>query len=74
MAVALSECVGRKSSDPDARLAAGLLLATWTVAFLEAHRTFRQTQDTKAAQAAFLAMIDKGTAGLMAAMAGTPYA
>jgi AcrR family transcriptional regulator len=74
MAVALSECVGRKSSDPDARLAAGLLLATWTVAFLEAHRTFRQTQDTKAAQAAFLAMIDKGAAGLKAAMAGTPYA
>jgi AcrR family transcriptional regulator len=74
MAVALSECVGRKSSDPDARLAAGLLLATWTVAFLEAHRTFRQAQDTKAAQAAFLAMIDKGTAGLKAAIAGTPYA
>ena len=74
MAVALSECVGLKSSDPDARLAAGLLLATWTVAFLEAHGTFRQTRDTKAAEAAFLAMIDKGTAGLKAAMAGTPYA
>jgi hypothetical protein len=44
------------------------------VAFLEAHRTFRQTQNTKAAQAAFLAMIDKGTVGIKAAMAGTPYA
>jgi len=74
MAVALSECVGLKSSDPDARLAAGLLLATWTVAFLEAHGTFRLTRDTKTAEAAFLAMIDKGTAGLKAAMAGTPYA
>jgi AcrR family transcriptional regulator len=74
MAVALSECVGRNPNDPDARLAAGLLLATWTVAFLEAHRTFRQTQNTKAAQAAFLAMIDKGTVGIKAAMAGTPYA
>jgi hypothetical protein len=44
------------------------------VAFLEAHRTFRQTRDTRAAQAAFLTMIDKGTAGLKAAMADTPYA
>jgi AcrR family transcriptional regulator len=74
MAAALSACVGRNPDDPDARLAAGLLLATWTVAFLEAHRTFRQTRDTRAAQAAFLTMIDKGTAGLKAAMAGTPYA
>jgi AcrR family transcriptional regulator len=74
MAAALSACVGRNPDDPDARLAAGLLLATWTVAFLEAHRTFRQTRDTTAAQAAFLTMIDKGTAGLKAAMADTPYA
>jgi AcrR family transcriptional regulator len=74
MAAALSACVGRNPDDPDARLAAGLLLATGTVAFLEAHRTFRQTQDTGAAQAAFLTMIDKGSVGLKAAMAGTPYA
>jgi AcrR family transcriptional regulator len=72
--VALSECVGREPTDPDAHLAAGLLLATWTVAFIQAHQSFRQQRDTKKAEAAFLAMIDKGTIGLKAAMAGTPYA
>jgi AcrR family transcriptional regulator len=74
MTVALSECVGRDPGDPDAYLAAGLLLAAWTVAFIQAHRTFRKTRDTKQAKAAFLALIDKGTVGLKAAMAGTPYA
>jgi AcrR family transcriptional regulator len=72
--VALSECVGREPADPDARLAAGLLLATWTVAFIQAHRTFRQSRDTEEARAAFLAIVDRGTIGLKAAMAGTPYA
>ena len=71
---ALSDCVGREPTDPDAHLAAGLLLATWTVALIQAHRTFRQGEDTKAAEAAFLAIIDKGTIGLEAAMATTPYA
>jgi AcrR family transcriptional regulator len=70
----LSECVGREPVDLDARLAAGMLLATWTVAFVEAHRTFRQTNDTAQANAAFLATVDQGTTGLKAAMAGTPYA
>ena len=73
-AAALSECVGRDPPDCAARLAAGLLLATGTVVFIEAHRTFRQTRDTKEANAAFLAIVDKGTIGLKAAMAGTPYA
>jgi AcrR family transcriptional regulator len=71
--VALSECAGRIPADPDAYLTAGLLLATWTIAFTQAHRTFRETRNTKEANAAFLAVIDKGTAGLKAAMAGTPY-
>jgi AcrR family transcriptional regulator len=74
LAAALSECVGRKAADPDAQLAAGLLLATWSVAFLHAHRIFRQRRNTAKANAAFLAMIDRGTIGLTAAMAGTPYA
>jgi AcrR family transcriptional regulator len=72
--LALCECVGREPADPDAHLAADLLLATWTVALIQAHRTFRQRQDTKEAKAAFLAIVDKGTIGLKAAMAGTPYA
>lgn len=74
MTVALSESVGRDPTDPDAQLAAGLLLATWTVAAIGAHRAFRKTQSAKAASDAFLAAIEKGTNGLKAAMAGTPYA
>ncbi|MFL9946571.1 TetR/AcrR family transcriptional regulator [Paraburkholderia agricolaris] len=72
--LALSECAGRETADPDARLAASVLLATWTVAFIEAHRTFREKRDTDEANAVFLAIVDKGTIGLKAAMADTPYA
>lgn len=72
--VALSECAGREAADPDARLAASVLLATWTVAFIEAHQTFREKRNTEEANAVFLAIVDKGTIGLKAAMADTPYA
>ena len=71
--VALAESVGREPADPDAQLAASLLLATWSVAFIGAHRTFRRTRSTARAKTAFLAVVDKGTIGLKAAMAGTPY-
>ncbi|WP_445234036.1 TetR/AcrR family transcriptional regulator [Duganella rhizosphaerae] len=74
VAVTLSECAGREPGDPDAHLAAGLLLATWTVALIQAHQTYRQGRDTEQAKAVFLAVVDKGSAGLHAAMAGTPYA
>src|SRR5262249_3854610 len=74
VAVGLAECVGREPTDPDARLAAGLLLATWTVAFIRAHQIVRQSRDAEAAKAAFLAVVDQGTIGVQAAMAGTPYA
>lgn len=73
VAVALSECVGREAIDPAAHLAADLLLATWTVALIQAHRRFQLTQDTEESKAVFLAIVDKGTLGLKAAMAGTPY-
>ncbi len=72
--VALSECAGREPADPDAHLAASLLLSTWAVAFIQAHRTFRRTRKTEAASTIFLALVDKGSIGLKAAMAGTPYA
>jgi AcrR family transcriptional regulator len=74
LTVALSECVGREPSDPDARLAAGLLLATWTVALIQARLAYRQSRDREKAKAACLAIVDKGTIGIKAAMAGTPYA
>jgi AcrR family transcriptional regulator len=74
VAVALSESVGREPGDPAADLTAGLLLATWTVALLQAHRAFRQGRDAKEAKALFLAFVDKGSLGAKAALAGTPYA
>ena len=73
MTVALARSVGRDPADPDAHLAAGLLVTIWTVAFVEAHRTFRQRRSTKEAKATFLAILDQGTVGLKAAMARTPY-
>ncbi len=73
VATALCECVGGHPDDPAARLAAGLLLATWTVALIQAHRGFRRHGDGAEAATVFLATIDRGTAGLEAALAGTPY-
>ena len=72
--LALCESVGRQPLDADAHLAADLILATWTRAFIQAHRTFRKGKKTAAAKSAFLAVIDQGSIGVKAAMAGTPYA
>lgn len=73
VAAALAEGAGREPGDPDAQLAAGLLLATWTVALVQAHQTFRQGRDTGQAKSVFLALVDKGSISLQVAMAGTPY-
>lgn len=74
VAAALAECVGRAPDDPAAHLAASLLLATWSVALIQAHQVFRRGQDAKEAEAIFLAFVDKGTLGAKASLAGTPYA
>lgn len=73
VAVALAESVGREPTDPDAYLAANLVLATWTVAFIQAHRVYRQSKDAGKARSTFLALVDQGTRGIEAATAGTPY-
>ena len=73
IALVVAEALG-DPDDANARLAAGLLLATWTEALLHGHRVFAATQDTAAAQTAFLAVIDRGSLGVTAAMAETPYA
>jgi hypothetical protein len=45
---------------PSLRLAPGLLVATWTVALIQAHRTFRKSQGKSKAKATFLAIVDQG--------------
>ena len=74
MTVALAESVGQEATDPDAQLAANLLLATWTVAFVRAHRTYRDSRSPTKAKSVFLALIERGSHGIEAAMAGTRYA
>jgi AcrR family transcriptional regulator len=74
LAGTLASSMGREPDDPSAALAAGLVLATWSVALGQAHRVFQQREDVQAAQAAFLTLIDQGTTGLKAAMQDTPYA
>lgn len=74
LASELALSAGRDGDEQDAQLAAGLIVATWTVALLQAHQTFRQSHDVRQAQAVFLSMIDKGSLGVQAAMTGTPYA
>lgn len=73
VAAALAECAGGDTADPAAHLAASLLLATWTSALIQAHRAYRQTRDAGEAKAVFLAIVDRGSIGLNAAMAHTPY-
>lgn len=73
LATALADSVGLDTADAAAQLAAAMLLATWTVALVQAHRTFRDSRDPAAATATFLAIVDKGSVGLRAALAGTSY-
>ncbi|WP_312741687.1 TetR/AcrR family transcriptional regulator [Cedecea neteri] len=69
----LAAGAGLEKSDPQTQLAAGLVLATWSAALIQAHRTFSQTLSNAAAAAVFLELIDRGTAGVIAAMNGTVY-
>ncbi|MFZ6731922.1 TetR/AcrR family transcriptional regulator [Undibacterium sp. Ji42W] len=73
VAESLALSLKREASDADAALAANLLLATWTVALVQAHQSFRQKQDAAEAKAVFLAIVDRGSVGIKAAMAGTVY-
>ncbi|WP_263384558.1 TetR/AcrR family transcriptional regulator [Granulicella arctica] len=73
LTIALTKAAKRRQPDPAATLAATLLVATWEVAFLEAHRIFHQSRNIKKANAVFLAIVDQGTRGLKAAVVGSPY-
>lgn len=73
VAEGLAASAGRKPTDLDAHLAAHLLLATWCVAFIQAHHAYRQNRDSAAAKTVFLSLVDKGTFAAQAALSGTPY-
>ena len=66
----LADAVGRPRSDPDARLAAAMLMSTLVVAYGEALRVFRENREPRAALAS---VMDRGFAGVDAALVGTPY-
>lgn len=51
-----------------------MLSAIWGDAFVQAYRALWKTRTSKELRSVFLAVIDKGSTGLKAAMAGTPYA
>ena len=74
VAEALSSAAGSTDIDSNASLAASLVVSTWSVAYLEAHRIFREQRDAEKAKSMFLAIVDRGSLGLNAAMEGTPYA
>jgi AcrR family transcriptional regulator len=73
LTVALANATNRALPDPAARLAASLLVATWTVALIESHRAFQQHQNVAKANIVLLGLIDRGTKGVQAALEGTPY-
>ena len=70
----LAACTGTPVDDADAQLAAHLLVASWSVAYLQGHHEFQRSKDSAQAHATFLRLIDQGSAGVTAAMAHTPYA
>ncbi|TDN56514.1 TetR/AcrR family transcriptional regulator [Scandinavium goeteborgense] len=74
VAAELAHCAGREDVDADAQLAAALQLACWSTALISAHEAFAQSLDATRAAATFLELVDKGAAGLKAALAGTAYA
>ena len=73
LALVLADTSNQPPGDPNAHLAAGLIVATWSVAFSEAQKLFDRTRNTGKATRCFLAVIDRGTAGAAAALARTPY-
>ena len=73
LTIALAESVQSPLPDPVAGLAASLLVATWAVALVEAHRVFQVNHNVKKANTIFLDLIDRGTKGVHSALEGTPY-
>jgi AcrR family transcriptional regulator len=66
----LTDAAGRPRSDADAHLAGAMLMSTLVVAYAEALRVFREKGQP---QAALLDVMERGFAGVDAALAGTAY-
>jgi AcrR family transcriptional regulator len=66
----LSDAVGRPHADPDARLAAAMLVSTLVVAYGDALRAFREGSEPVEA---FVSVMERGFLGVNAAFAGTSY-
>ncbi len=73
LAGVLADGAGRAADDPDAYLAAGLIAATWSIAFTRAHAELSATGNVEAAKGIFLGLIDRGVIGTHAALEGTPF-
>lgn len=67
----LAEAVDHPTGDPDARLAAAMLVSTLVVAYGDALRAFREEQHPVVA---FVKVMERGFGGVNATIAGTPYA
>lgn len=70
LAEMLADAAGKSPDDPSARLAAAMLMATLVVAYSAALRAFSANKRPKAA---FAKVMERGFAGVGAALAGTPY-
>lgn len=70
LAEMLAAAAGRPLADHEARLAAAMLMSTLVVAYGEALRAF---SGKRKPYAAFVKVMERGFAGVDAALAGTPY-
>ena len=74
LAEVMADAVSRPRGDADAHLAAGMMASIWSVAFMQAHELYGRTRDKNDSDRIFLDLIDRGTVGIGAALAGTAYA
>lgn len=72
LALLLKDEAGEDEDGANAHLAAALVTATWSTAFLQAHAELRRANDAKASETIFLDTIDRGIMGTLAALEGKP--
>uniref|UniRef100_UPI0035CA9457 TetR/AcrR family transcriptional regulator n=1 Tax=uncultured Sphingomonas sp. TaxID=158754 RepID=UPI0035CA9457 len=70
LAMVLADALERPADDPDAHLAAGMIAATWSIAFTRAHAKLSASGNVEAAKSLFLDLIDRGVIGTDAALEG----